>query len=267
MLLFNFLSCCFSTNTIIEDPPKTSYELLFDNETPRFNSFSKAGSKNSNIDTYYYKREEYNDILKDVNNTQESLWKSRILSYTIRNRQVFMHYDPYKMGFTYYSSESLPYHLLNIVAMKYVRIFHCYDFFMDNQMTYFIDNTIENEDKTEEDTEKELKITQENGDPNSLYRVHYIDIDKKNKPLTAGPFAKLKRNNANVKTNETNNGTNEDKHNKLPTIPRYKNKFIHGGSLYNFDFLKKKKMVNSFRSPVIDNMKEFSYKDYKALQS
>ena len=118
MQLFHFFTCCFSSNTVIDDPPKTSYELLFDNENPRFKSFSNLETKNSNIENYYYKKDEYNNVLKDINNIQESLWKSRILTYTIRDKQVFMYYDPYKMGFTYYCSESLPYDLLNIIAMK-----------------------------------------------------------------------------------------------------------------------------------------------------
>ena len=141
MQLFHFFTCCFSSNTVIDDPPKTSYESLFDNENPRFKSFSNLETKNSNIENYYYKKDEYNNVLKDINNIQESLWKSRILTYTIRDKQVFMYYDPYKMGFTYYCSESLPYDLLNIIAMKYVRIFHCYDFFMDNKKTYLVEVT------------------------------------------------------------------------------------------------------------------------------
>ena len=282
MHLFNFFTCCFSSNTVIENPPKTPYDLLFDNENPRFKSFSNVETKSSNIEHFYYDREQYNEVLKDINNIQESLWKSRILTYTIRDKQVFMHYDPYKMGFTYYCSESLPYDLLNIIAMKYVRIFHCYDFFMDNKKTYFDDThdttseNVENEGQVV-DTSSEDKIVEENNEPTCLYRLHYIDIDKKNKPITKGPFAKLKKNNINTtmdKTNydndKTNNDNDKNKNNgkqiQSITIPRCKNKFIHGGNLYNFEILKKDKTESGFRSPVIDNMKGFSYKDFKALQ-
>lgn len=280
MQLFHFFTCCFSTTTVKEDPPKTQYELLFDNENPRFKSFSNIEIKNSNIEKFYYNKDDYNDILKDANNTQESLWKSRILTYTIRNNQVFMYYDPYKMGFTYYCVESLPYDLLNIVAMKYVRVFHCYDFFMDNQKTYFENIELEGKEvdnkgqlATDNDnTNNNNEIKQENNNPNLLYKLHYIEIDKKNKPITKGPFAKLKKNNINTTMSKTNNDKKKDEKDgktytpEIPTIPRSKNKFIHGGNLYNFEILKKEKTEKGFRSRVIDNMKGFSYKDFKALQ-
>ena len=237
--------------------------MLFDNENPRFKSFSNVETKSSNIEHFYYKKDEYNSVLKDINNIQESLWKSRILTYTIRDKQVFMYYDPYKMGFTYYCSESLPYDLLNIIAMKYVRIFHCYDFFMDNKKTYFEDT----HDTTSENVENEDETVEENNEPTRLYRLHYIDIDKKNKPITKGPFAKLKKNNINTTMDKNNdNDKNNGKQTQSITIPRCKNKFIHGGNLYNFEILKKDKTASGFRSPVIDNMKGFSYKDFKALQ-
>lgn len=278
MQLFHFFTCCFSTTTVKEDPPKTPYELLFDNENPRFKSFSNVEDKNSNIEHFYYDRDQYNEVLKDVNNIQESLWKSRILTYTIRDKQVFMYYDPYKMGFTYYCVESLPYHLLNIVAMKYVRVFHCYDFFMDNQKTYFentepvVGKEVENQGQLAVNNDEKK---QENSNPNSLYKVHYVELDKKNKPITKGPFAKLKKNNINTTMDKTKNDKNKDTKDgkidkndtpEIPTIPRSKNKFIHGGNLYNFEILKKEKTEKGFRSRAIDNMKGFSYKDFKALQ-
>jgi len=282
MQLLHFFTCCFSTTTVKEDPPKTPYELLFENENPRFKSFSNVENKNSNIEKFYYNKDDYNNVLKDINNTQESLWKSRILTYTIRNNQVFMYYDPYKMGFTYYCVESLPYYLLNIIAMKYVRVFYCYDFFMDNQKIYFENTELEGKEvenkgqlAADNDNINNNEIKQENNYPNFLYKLHYIELDKKNKPITNGPFAKLKKNNINTTVDKTKNNKNKDtedgKINKndtpeIPTIPRCKNKFIHGGNLYNFEVLKKEKTEKGFRSPVIDNMKGFSYKDFKALQ-
>ena len=266
MQLFDFFTCCFSTTTVKDPPTKTYYELLFENESQRFKSFSGVEGKNSNIENYYYIRDKYNDVLKDINNTQESLWKSRILTYTIHGKQVFMYYDPYKMGFTYYSSEALSYDLLNIIAMKYVRVFHCYDFFMDNKKTYFYDDG--NDDDVENNKEQQEDETQqENNAPTSLYRVHYIEVDKKNTPLTKGPFAKFKKGKSNTPDNK-----NKDTHDSIKDkkdvhiISRCKNKFIHSGNLYNFELLKKQKTVSGFRSPVIDNMKEFSYKEFKSLQ-
>jgi hypothetical protein len=47
-----------------------------------------------------------------------------------------MYYDAFKQGFAYYCDQtSIPYNLLNAVAMKYVRIYRCRDFFVDNLET------------------------------------------------------------------------------------------------------------------------------------
>ena len=250
MKLLHLFSCCTNSTVVEQRPSKTQDELLFESEQLRFHSFSNVINNNTNIDDFYYRRDEYNNILKDVNNKQESLWKSRILSSTMRNRPVFMYYDPYKMGFTYYSSESLPYYLLNIIAMKYVRVFHCYDFFMDNKQIYFDDRMVDHAKDVDDSEEKN-----ENRNPNNLYNVHYIEIDKKNKPITNGPFAKFKKN-LTIPENESK---------QTRVVSRSKNKFIHGGSLYNFDILKKEKTNNGFQSPIIDSMNGFSYKDFKAL--
>lgn len=293
MSLFNFFSCCFSKTTVVEEKPKTYNEIIFDKESTYFKEFSRVDNKNENISPLYYDVEKYNNTMKDVNNDEEPLWKTRILCYTIRNNPVFMCYDPYKLGFTYYSSEAYPYDILNVIAMKYVRIFYCYEFFMDNKCVYYPeikDNVSKNDtnnenniivNNTNENNTSENNDEQpENGNPNTLYTIHYIDVDKKNKPITDGPFAKLKKNNPKSKEkNNSNNNTmgtskkengknieNNEKH-KRPNIPRIKNKFIHGGNLYNFEFLKKVKTKQGFKSPVIDSMKGFSYKDFKSMNT
>ena len=67
-------------------------------------------------------------------------------------------------------------------------------------------------------------------------------------------------------TSKKENGKNNEKHER-PSIPRIKNKFIHGGNLYNFELLKKVKTKQGFKSPVIDSMKGFSYKDFKSMNT
>ena len=65
MKLLHFFSCC-TNSTVIEDPPsKTDDERLFEKELLRFYSFSTVNDNNSNIDDFYYCRDEYNNILKD----------------------------------------------------------------------------------------------------------------------------------------------------------------------------------------------------------
>jgi hypothetical protein len=46
-----------------------------------------------------------------------------------------MYYDIFKQGFAYYSDQSgVPYKILNAVAMKYVIVFLCRDFFLDDSV-------------------------------------------------------------------------------------------------------------------------------------
>ena len=46
---------------------------------------------------------------------------------------LVMFYDLYKHAFGYFSDIQISYQWLNACAMKYVRIFYCRDFFLDNK--------------------------------------------------------------------------------------------------------------------------------------
>ena len=87
---------------------------------------------NSNIDCAFYLKELYKEAIKEQNNTLEKLWKQRIIMVATPScGNVIMFFDPYKGGFAYYSDQSMPYPLLNAVAMKYVVMYRCRDFFLD----------------------------------------------------------------------------------------------------------------------------------------
>ena len=70
--------------------------------------------------------------MQDNLNYLEKKWKTRVLiEYTPRGN-IIMYYNPYKMGFSYYcDSTGIPYPILNAVAMKFVIMFNCRDFFID----------------------------------------------------------------------------------------------------------------------------------------
>ena len=78
---------------------------------------------NDNVEKEFYTKETYNNALEQENNILESNWKKRILIENTPRGNVYMYYDAYKLGFSYYSdTSSLSYNLLNAVAMKYCRI-------------------------------------------------------------------------------------------------------------------------------------------------
>jgi hypothetical protein len=82
-----------------------------------------------------------------------------------------MYYDPYKLGFAYYSDQNiLSYDILNTCAMKYVILYQCRDFFID-----------------------EVIIPEDEKNP---LKIHYIDEKKSQNSGShqLSPFMKPKQN-------------------------------------------------------------------------
>lgn len=93
-------------------------------------------SYSSSISASFYNPQELKDVLDSPDNILESSWKTRILMESTPRGTVIMYYDAYKQGFSYYAdTNSLPYPLLNAVAMKYVITYRCRDFFIDDKIT------------------------------------------------------------------------------------------------------------------------------------
>jgi len=87
---------------------------------------------NSNIEKIVYMKKDFFDLLADPENPLENLWKKRILIENTPRGNIYMYYDIFKQGFVYYSDQTgVPYRILNAVAMKYVVVFRCVDFFLD----------------------------------------------------------------------------------------------------------------------------------------
>ena len=83
---------------------------------------------NSNTNTEFYSKINYQAVIRIEKNPLELEWKRRILFENTPRGNVIMYYDPYKLAFAYYcDTSSMPYKLLNAIAMKYVMRFHCLD--------------------------------------------------------------------------------------------------------------------------------------------
>lgn len=217
-----------------EKEEKTSEQLFLENGKKQFGGLFESEVNfekwNANIATVFYDKGEYEDAIKEKENSLEKKWKSRILMEHTPRGNVIMYYDPYKHGFSYYSDMHIPYEYLNVCAMKYVRMYLCRDFFIDQ--SYYPRNL------------------------NSPFvRIH--DIEKK-KPsenrgkfdVRNGPFAKIKKNTEKPKQKE------EEEEKKPDYI---KNKFIHLGKIYNFSFLKKEVKVVSMKK----DLGEIDYGSFK----
>ena len=219
---------------------------------------------NENIDKCFYNQKELHEMLIEEENSLEKIWKTRILFENTPRGNVIIYYDAFKQGFAYYCDQtSLPYHILNAVAMKYVTMYRCRDFFVDNQ------ETPENHPSPLLEPEKtiDLEKTKEN--------VKNEEIKSKK----SAPFAKFKSYNmanSKVKQDENKKGEKGEKEEKEEKI-YIRNKFICLGKMINFKLIQpvEKKRGFTFKSNLMESMKNdqgfqktvMSYADYKKLKT
>jgi hypothetical protein len=190
-------------------------------------------TKNQNIDNFFYNKKEYRGVMEEPNNQCEKTWKSRILMRcTPQGTNIIMYYDPYKLGFTYYSDQTISYNILNSIAMKYVLYYKCYDLFLDECITPVPSPLLKLlEDDKPENNEKEKTSSKEDRELKEL--------------LKKAPVAKFKNYNkasgkVESKTNENDkkngNKSKEENEKREPEKPKERNRFIYLGKITNFSF-------------------------------
>lgn len=195
-----------------------------ENECLRFNMFVEKTEIESHIpsqncDDEFFDNEKYKEIMKVENNFLEEKWRTKVLMESTPRGNIIMFYDAYKRGFSYYSDNScLPYHLLNAIAMKYVRVFMCLDFFID-------ENVLTNKTRGVIVIEEEEKIEKEKEERN-----------KKTMNLHKAPFLQSQS----KRISHQRGDNDEDK----PEISKRTNVFSYKGKIANYSFLKKKPKKN-----------------------
>ena len=230
------------------DPTKEYIDKSVEKFKSTFDNSKINESINANIQKEFYIKEEYAKSVIEYDNEIERAWKKKVLIENTPRGNIIMFYDPYKMGFSYYSDAySIPYNVLNAVAMKYVRIYHCRDFFVDDA------------------------ITPEHA-PSPFIQLYMIDTKKNSVNDTSrtiqssiSAFAKLK-----------NYKKTSAVHDKDAKPANYRNRFICLGKTTNYSILQKvdthkRNSLNGFHSNMLNNlagendlqMKVLSYKDYK----
>ena len=269
-------------NLILPTLPILSPDELFkQNLLKRFLSIfgQNRNAYNSNIESVFYVKDDYILAIKEKDNALEKTWKSRILMVMVPSRgNIIMHFDAYKGGFAYYSDQSIPYPLLNAVAMKYVITYRCRDFFLDEQII------------PENCASPLLSIFTEENKPTAS--SDNDELKNKKMDIKTGPFAKLKQYSVNpnsLPVASTNSSKNvqidpkvlaniTDEFKKSPTSmepPKYvnKNKFIYLGKIRNFALLSKpSKPVKTLHTVKIADLPVTSkpivkYSDFKFWRS
>jgi hypothetical protein len=217
---------------------------------------------NENIESIFYDKKEFSICVSESNNILENKWRTRIIVESTTRGNIILFYDAYKMGFSYYSDQNIvSYDILNAVAMKYVTIFRCRDFFIDETIRkisspfiklYFTDEP----NKTISQSDKSAFVKQQNSSKDKI-------ISKpKRESFTISNLFSVKS-----KLTEEKQVKNEPE--------KMKNKFIYLGKIHNFKiiqkFPKKNKVLKKFTSPLLEKItldsnvqrERLSYSDFK----
>lgn len=191
---------------------------------------------NSNIDATVRDPKQLAEALKEEGNEYEKKWRSQILIENTPRGNVIMFYDLYKRAFSYYCDNSvIPYDIMNAVAMKYVMVFRCRDFFIDSQIVPKSATVDKQADTTEE-----IKTN-----------IPFKNMDRK-------AFVKLKTYNTATK-----------KAGVLNVDDKVINCFQHLGASRNWTPISKRAKANPLNGfqtdimPASNNNNRLSYLDYK----
>lgn len=277
------------------------YEYFKSNQKKIIYSSNNKEKYNSNIENIFYNKEEYFGVINKKDNEIEKIWRTRILIESTPRGNIIMFYDPYKLGFSYYSdTNGIPYSILNAVAMKYIYIFRCLDFFVDNKLTNNFLNKFESPFISLYFTEEtKTKKISNNDNKNSPF-VKYKSQTKTNNisfgnvqikyPTINQPFLFIIYNTKKIinhiflyfktkwfhklkgKVLDIKEKTDEKKIEKEYNY----NRFIYLGKTSNFQFLKfnpKYLSLNNFHSSLLENLNQetklqkevMKYNDYKKM--
>lgn len=199
-----------------------------------------------NIDAVFYSKSQWSELLKDDNNFLEKKWQTKILIENTPKGNVIMYYDAYKLGFAYYSDQTMSYPVLNAVAMKYVLTFFCRDFFMDEIILGDTNISVitkkHNEEAVAERQEKKQDETQSNTNTNAKSWRFETNNENPTNMHTKSPFVKFKSyNNVSTKSTSVSKSTTTNPSTNEITLaePKQTNRFIHLGKTRNVSFLQK----------------------------
>lgn len=280
LLFFSLVSIGYPVSKIIftrvrdfifpPEKPKTEIERYIEKQLASFKTFSEGNysrkERNHNISHEFYDKKLLSYALTNVNNELERSWKTRMLFENTPRGNIVMYYDPYKLGFAYYSDNTgIPYNLLNAVAMKYVKVFRCQDFFFDNQDIdqVSIIMKIHSEEEKKNQTEEKKKESED------------FKAKMKDAPFLKRKKTEPKKDDKKEKECKKDDKTDAKKDNK----PKFHNCFVHMGKMYNLSFLnvppKIKHNKVSFSSGLLDALEQettlqkqlMSWKDYKNLNT
>jgi hypothetical protein len=254
----------------IPPPPETISSLSDDYIKLQTSKFLKS-YENPNKDTFsmniekcFYDTKLHALAIEDADNELEKTWKRRIMFEHTPRGNIIMHYDAFKQGFVYYGDNSnIPYYVINAAVMRYVLMFRCRDFFIDDKIT---PENMHSPLLNKSDTPPETNTTTTDVKP------------REPAVLKSSAFAKLKSYNTVSGKLNTDNSKKPSEGNKAESEEKKytRNKIIYAGKISNFKLLQTQKMVKrvAFSSDLLDGLKSnsdsqnrvFNYRDFKKLK-
>jgi hypothetical protein len=223
---------------------------------------------NNNMDIDFYKINKYNEYMLDQMNTLEPLWRRRFLMMYTPRGNIIMFYDCYKRGFSYYCDQmSIPYTLLNVVAMRYVVYYQCLDLFVDNKIlnSEFNESPLialrEEEDKREREQETK-KFLKNNISMDIIKNAPMVKFKKYNNSIAAVSNPSTKKDGLPGKQLP-----NKDQPKTVKTTNEHYsvNRFVYLGKIQNFAMLQSYKSKQKAKFS-FNETPTLSYKDFLASQ-
>ena len=216
----------------------------------------------------------------------EKIWRTRILFESTPRGNIFMFYDAYKLGFSFYCDQkTVSYDILNAAAMKYVTLFRCRHFFIDESVvakehtspfikTHFTDEPPKNKDATATFASASAFAAADKTAFAKLRNYSTNHPNDKTKPLPIKAKSSMFSNI--FQLNEITSVGQQPKNPDEKPVEKMKNKFIYLGKIHNFKISqpapKKHKVLAKFTSPLLENIKLdsanlqrecMSYSDFK----
>ena len=239
------------TQIYIEKQNKLFLDTFFDMETKTIKDKNKW---NENIHLDCYSLDYLSSLRLQENNDIELQWKRRLLYETTPRGNIIMYYDFYKQAFAYVSDQQINYTILNACAMKYVRIYRCFDFFIDTNYLPFgwiSPFSLLQEEMDKKEKEKSIEKKKELG----------ICFD------SSAPFIKPKQKSEEYKSilkKKTVSFSEEEEKEKV-ILRDYCNVFRYLGKISNLPLLVK--FIPVQKHPVLSiPIESFDYLAYKKMQ-
>jgi hypothetical protein len=198
---------------------KELFQNTFQNSSTENIDKENSRAYNVNIDKSLYDYKTHENHSSEHFGQLEKLWSTRILLQDTLYGNIIMYYDLFRQAFVYYSDVQVNYSLLNLIAMKYVRMYSCRDFFVDSQVlpddyTNPFNQMKEDEIEREKQKKKEKRV-------------------KMNLNLDSSVFVQKKKKTSSTDKTTDTKSTDQEKTDR----PIYKNNFRFLGKLNNFSFL------------------------------